>query len=518
MTPEQQKAIALANARKRMAETQAAPEASAQQLTRGDRFKQGMKDPFLGMGQLMLNSAAGITGNQTLKNAARGINNRLSDEETLYQQSRQAMGQDGIDWARLGGSITSTLPAAAVGRGATLLSAMGKGTLSGAALGLTNPVTDPNADFFQTKAEQAGFGAVAGGAVPAVMGAVSRIINPRSGPDVQKLLSEGISLTPGQVLGGTAKGLEDKLTSVPLLGDMINNARRRGIDDLNRVVLNRAVSPIGKTVNAVGNEGVDSVKDALSQAYDDVLPKLNLSITPELATDIGTIRNGIRKSIRPTFDEIFKKSVLSRLNGGAESELSKQAKTFSRSGNATEREIGEYIGKALGTLRTSLETQNHTFAPILQKINAGYGAYKTAANASAKDISGGVFTPAQLQRAVRQTSGSDKFAAGRAIMQDISQPAQNVMGGIYPDSGTAGRGMLALLLGGGATFNPTLAASGALALTPYTKLGGRLSSALLAQRPRMAGPLASGVNNISPAFGQALSILLSRDSTGGTNQ
>ena len=53
-------------------------------------------------------------------------------------------------------------------------------------------------------------------------------------PSAERLLmNEGVKLTPGQMAGGVAKSIEDKATSIPLAGDMITSARRRGIEDLN---------------------------------------------------------------------------------------------------------------------------------------------------------------------------------------------------------------------------------------------------------------------------------------------
>ena len=59
------------------------------------------------------------------------------------------------------------------------------------------------------------------------------------------LAKEGIRLTPGAECGGWLKALEDKATSIPFVGDIIQGARKKGIEDFNRAALERATFPVG---------------------------------------------------------------------------------------------------------------------------------------------------------------------------------------------------------------------------------------------------------------------------------
>ncbi|BBE09545.1 Lytic transglycosylase, catalytic [Mycoavidus cysteinexigens] len=93
--------------------------------------------------------------------------------------------------------------------------------------------------------------------------------------NVKVLLEEGITPTPGQIMGGTAQRIEDKLTSVLIVGDAITSARRRAVEDLNRAAYHQALDPIEKNIpNEVGREGVDTVSRQLSDACNKLLPNL----------------------------------------------------------------------------------------------------------------------------------------------------------------------------------------------------------------------------------------------------
>ena len=117
----------------------------------------------------------------------------------------------------------------------------------------------------------------------------------------------------------------------------------------------------------------------------------------------------------------------------------------------------------------------------------------------------GVFTAGQLQNAVRSADksvGKGATATGNALMQDLSGAGQRVLGSKYPDSGTTGRGLMALLAPAGMMAAPeqtlmTLGGIGAGAL-PYTQLGQRAAAALLTARPQLAQPVGKAVSKLGP--------------------
>lgn len=483
--------------------------------SKSSRFVQGIKDPVNGLAQLMLHS---LPDKGILKGSAQYLDNELAGKERAYEDARKATGNDGIDWMKIGGNLIGTAPVMAVapGGGTALVGRAIAGAGTGAALNGLNPVTEEG-DFWANKGDQAQTGAIAGGIAAPVSEMAARVINPKVSNDVKKLLDSNVNLTPGQILGGFYKTVEDKATSVPLLGDVITASRRNAVKDLNKAVLDRSVSPIGKTADKVGNEGIESAKSALSAAYNDVLPNLTLQPTQKFASEIGHIRSTIRPALIEDFDSIFKSEVLHRLENGAltgqalkdaESSLSRQAKNYASSGDAAQRELGVKLKESLGAFRNALSDQNPALAPQLQKINQGYSNFKIAEKAASKDINGGVFSPAQLQQAVRQGGGTGKFASGNAQMQDLSQAAQNVMGGGYPDSGTTGRALLAAFMGGAgaplAVAHPVGATIAAAAMLPYTTLGKKGITALLTKRPEQAASVANFLRMLPSPVGNGL--------------
>jgi hypothetical protein len=137
---------------------------------------------------------------------------------------------------------------------------------------------------------------------------------------------------------------------------------------------------------------------------------------------------------------------------------------------------------------------------------ANFVRLRTAAASPGAMNNEGVFTAAQLQSAVRsadKSAGKGATATGNALMQDLSGAGQRVLGSKYPDSGTVGRGLMALLapgsIGAGLVSapGPTLATLGGIGAgsLPYTQLGQRLAASLLTQRPAFAKPVGNAVRD-----------------------
>src|SRR5690606_30528084 len=123
------------------------------------------------------------------------------------------------------------------------------------------------------KASQAKRGAISGAIAAPVTAALSRVIQPKTSADVRALMSEGVTPTPGQILGKGWRTAEEKLKSVPLLGSAIRGAEQRSIEQFNRAAVNRSLAPIGKELpkGVVGREAIEFANEQLSKAYDDVI-------------------------------------------------------------------------------------------------------------------------------------------------------------------------------------------------------------------------------------------------------
>jgi hypothetical protein len=451
------------------------------------------------------------------------IDEGIRGNEQQYQQARKATGNDGIDFARLGGNLAVTAPAAAALPVApTLLGKTGIGAASGAGFGLTQPVVENQDNFFSEKAKQAGVGALAGGVAAPIGAGVARVVQPNTRPQVKALMAEGITPTPGQILGGALQKFEDKATSIPIVGDAIASAQKKGINEFNRAMYSRALDPIGGQVpQQVGREGVASVKQQLGQAYDDLLPKMGFAADEQFTAQMANLdrmAKNLPKREAREFSRIIKEEVTDRLTGSGlgsgetlktiESQLGKEIGRFSKSPDAYQQKLSEALREAQSTFREAVKRANPQFSKELKNIDKGYANYARIRDAASRQGSAeGVVTPAQLAAAVRagdKTAGKGGYATGGAFMQDLSDAGKDVLASKYPNSGTAGR----LMAGTGAAgasylLEPSLLTGAGLASLPYLPGGRQAVAALLAKRPEQAAALAEALRNYLPPMGAA---------------
>lgn len=391
----------------------------------------------------------------------------------------------------------------------------GANTAGGAAIigGVSNALL--NEGDLSDRLKSGAIGAIAGAGGQAAMNGIARVVRPNTSAEARKLLDEGVSLTPGQILGGGWKRTEDALTSIPILGDSIKSAQRRGIEDFNRVAIGRAVDPIGGQVSGVGREAVASAKQQLGQAYDNLLPTMQAdTLENQFVQNLANLR-GMAQSLpsreAQQFDSIIEREIGERLaNNGvlsgdnlkaAQAGMRNQAEGFATATDGYQRQLGQALKQAEQELRDLVMRSNPSKAAELAKINEGYANFKrlqrAAASVGAED---GIFTPAQLQNAVKAADKSKdkaRFAQGDAMMQDLTDAGKAVLSQRVPDSGTPMRSVVAALggagVGGVVAPGATLTAGlGALLGTAaYSKVGTKTLQKLLAERPEFANELAA---------------------------
>lgn len=452
---------------------------------------------------------------------AQDVNQGVQQQEQQYQAARQATGNTGFDWARLSGNVAATAPLAAAmapAAGLSVPASIATAAGSGAVFGGLQPVTEQG-DYAENKLRQMAVGGAAGGVLSGVGNAVARVISPRASvnPNVQTLLDEGVTPTPGQLLGGTAQRVEDKAVSVPILGDAIRSARERGVQEFNEAALNRAVAPLGQQVTATGREGMQQVQRIVGDAYDDILPRLNFRADNQFAQEIGTLQQ-MAQTLPPgqaqQFETILRDQVIGRLTrqGGAtgqnyraiESELGRLGANYRSSAVAGERELGMAITELQSSLREALTRSNPQVAQELASINQAYSMLTRLQRAAgATGANEGVFTPAQFAAAVRAADGTvrkNAYARGDALMQDLSDAGRSVMNTTVPNSGTFDRAALVGTAGVSAA-NPLFPVGLAAGALPYLSGPNRLAASLIARRPDIAPQLAERISGILPAAG-----------------
>lgn len=378
-----------------------------------------------------------------------------------------------------------------IGKIPSYATAMGEQALVG---GATSALTTPTDEGRGASAATgAGLGALG---VPLMAGA-SRVLSPVMTPDVKKMIAEKISMTPGQIMGGMLKSFEDKATSLPIVGEAINAARRKGVEDFNRAAYKRAVEPIGGEVPiATGREGVRYIKNQLEDAYDSLLPKLTFKPDATLFDSLSGLKKnvaGLKQEDALMVSNDVKDMIQSRMSDKGiidgntfkivEEDLNKIIGDYKGS-TGSQATIGRAYQQALADIRESLGRSNPQFADELAKINTGYANYARIRAAGSRAGTSEVFTPNQLSAAVRsadKSAGKGQTATGQALMQDLTDAAEKVLPSQIKDSGTAAR-MLAT------DWKDWLI--GAATSAPYMPGGRQITQALLTQRPETAKELA----------------------------
>lgn len=348
--------------------------------------------------------------------------------------------------------------------------------------------------------------AAIGGTVGAVTGKASDFLFPKLSKAATELAKKGVRLTPGQRMGGKTKLIEERMTSIPFAGDIISDQQAQAMADFNRAAMNEALKVLDdakprfnsavsllkpKTKvpkNLSGNEAFQFANNVISDAYNEVVPKMSVNLNEGFENDLVSIvrknaglgPDGLQK-FQSKLETIFgrtgeqgvKGSVSRDISGstlkGIDSDLSTEIANYSRSPIAAERDLGSAMREVQTLLRDSMESSNPDVMKDYKKAQMAWRSLlpvrRAVANATAKS---GDFTPKQLLQASKAVDKSkDKLATakGQGIQQPFAQKAQEVLGQNVGDMGTADRAalMLAAQQGFQAPLR-TLAGGGALTL------------------------------------------------------
>lgn len=456
------------------------------------------------------------------------VNQGIATKEAEYQAARKGAGSEGFDPMRALGSIAMTAPLGAAGAGVLRGAAVGAGAAS------LDPIKDGGDDFWWEKLKQAGMGAAGGAVMSPVMGGLARLVSPKASVNegVKLLQSEGVKPTIGQAAGGWASAAEEKLTSLPIVGDAIKSARNRAIDQFNEAAINRTVKPIGGKVAGFGQDAVAEAGDQLSAAYQAALSKVNhVSIaTPRFISKLDELEgmtSGLTPTMRRKFQQVLADDVGRKVspNGSilgsdlkaVDSKLGKVVADWGSSGNPEHREFADAVKQLKALITDEVKSANPEVAKALKAADTGWANLVRVEGAAKKAINNeGRFTPAQLTGAVSMADKSVRkrsVGRGEALMQDLAGAGQTVLGSKVPDSGTVGRaawgaGALGATLGGGGVALPAALVGGA---AMYSQPVQNALVALLTRRPESApfvanylrqltGPAALGAGTLTQEY------------------
>ena len=503
-----------------------------------NRFYMGLGDMPLGAAQLVMNALTDATG--IAPETTQGLNDYIANREQSYQAVRDPQGSPSIaqqrygeggtyplpgsapfDWARMAGNVATGLPMAALG-GESYVGAAFTGGLMGAT------VPQANGDFsWEQKLAETGLGTLGGLGGNALGRGLSRMISPNTNPEVQALMSRGVTPTPGQILGGAWNRTEQKLTSILGLGDAIASGRGAANREFNRAVYADVLDSIGGKVPAgLGREAIEDIHSQISREYDTLLPSLQFTPDAQLGADLNNIFANFGQRMAPDTAARMQREfrnflALPRQKGTLTGEDFKRlestlssTQTRLASGTAEEQLYGEAVGDLLSAMRANLQRSNQGLliqvgsqtmdaGERLAAVNLAYAKLKRLERAgSSVAAESGIFTPAQFLNAVKALDRSNDrtaFAQGNALMQDLADAGKNVLGNTVPDSGSPGR-LAAALQGGIVATHPSLMIPGIIGASPYIGPGRSLAAALLASRPSWAPTAASYVERAIPGL------------------
>jgi hypothetical protein len=422
----------------------------------------------------------------------RGVMDADAQDLPVTRGAGQVAGALVAPGAMAGGRAIAAAPSmlSATGRGA------GVGAMAGGAYG-AGSAEGPLSSRAQGAQQGAMTGAMAGGVLGgggrAVGGAVGRMMTSPRSQAVQTLRDNGVSLTPGQQMGGLLGTVENLAQRAPILGPAIRGARERGVESLNRAVGNRALDAIGDGVPInvqPGGEMVGHVRDRLGAEFDRAY-----AMVPQFTPDeplmqglgrIGQAKTDLPPAMQEQFDAIIGER-LARLGGDVtgqqvgsiRTELSGLAAGYLRSQDPAQQGLGRMLVQVSDELDGAIGRASPEAGNLLSQARDGYADYIRLERASTA-AGGRPFSPGQLESAVRASDGSvRRGAVGRndARMQDLSSAARMVMPDQFGNPGTAdavGLGGLAV----GAVTEPVtttaIAAGLGAAATPYLMMGRRV--------------------------------------------
>ena len=462
---------------------------------------QGATDVLLGLGQRGIDAreALGIPSSISSDQARNIVKGREADIAASRGPNA------GFDWARTGGNVAAQLPLALLPGGPIV-----GGATVGAVSGASQPTTEPG-QALGNAALGGAAGVIGGGAAHLVAGLLGGARGAVPGA-VAALNKEGVTPTVGQAVGGIGKDVEERLATLPFSGRPIRQAQKRATEGLNVAAYNRALAPIGEkiTPGKLGGDAVSEVSSKLSDAYEAIKPKLNFRPTPEFLNDMATVAKGIDDLPEAQAGHAVRLMKSFAKSGDfkeAETKLNHWTSQYSGSADPDQRALGGVLQDMRSTLQSHLAQQNPAEAEKLQAINKGWANYARIRDAASKiGTEDNVFTAAQLQNAVRagdKSVGKGDFAKGQALMQDLSQPAKQVMSRPIGTSGTAERLSIA---------NPMALAEGAVGYPgtalAYSPTGQKILTALMAQRPEQARTIADLIRRSGGTAGLASSQLV----------
>ena len=441
MTPEQQRALAIAAARKRQAEAQAPLQKSPLEmgnLGRANAALQGAGQAITGgfLDEMVDIPAAAISAIGPTTFGQEYAKRRESGQDILKGLSEE------YPVSTIGGGIAGgLLGAGAIGAtqaGRTLGGMLGSGNTgariakgilsSGAAGALYGAGGADTGERAQGAAQGGLLGAAIGGAIPAVSGlagAIKKNVMPKlEGPAKQAAQNlnnlakkHGIDLEVSDIAGSNRyKRLVAQGKSLPLSG-------AEDATEKTQVQINRAVSKtLGEEADKITPEYLDGVRKNLGTQFQDFTKGKEFSVTADAYTKIDDIANiASRKGYGAEGEALVNqyKSELESLVDDRGLIKGDKLDKFRRDLSAVARkqatsDIGQVASDFEDAVVDIIADSDPAISKAITDAKYKYKNYKVLLNPAARNQATGDISPASLSGAVQRVYGVDKFATGRA--------------------------------------------------------------------------------------------------------
>lgn len=292
------------------------------------------------------------------------------------------------------------------------------------------------------------------------LGAGLGTIKPAIGTAQKALQRAGVPLTIGQAMGGSAKRIEEALTSVPILGGGVAKAQRRAMEAFTPVSINRALKPLGETVSTKVSPrtAMRQAKRIFDDAFEDVLDDVKIvfddSVLDLMSKAVSNAKRKLGKVGRDEAEDL-ETLVLDKIIDATEDGMltGRSFKTIQSELSTLEAQAVKNqnykLAEAYSLVEESLIDAFSKFAPKgkadkLKKINRAYSNFIPLRRAAAMSDDS-MITPARGLQAVRAeerklgATGVGRLARGEARMQRPMELGKEIIGREVPDSGTAFR-------------------------------------------------------------------------------
>ena len=323
-------------------------------------------------------------------------------------------------------------------------------------------------------------GAAIGAGASMLPSALGKTLSTMVKPEAKVLVANNIQPSIGQSYGGMANNIEQKMSSLPLVGGAISDARARPLQEFGEQVVSNATKGNAKSLDAANTYA--------SSLYDDLTP--HLKPTQQSGTGvINTLREGLQNPMLTKADQGRLKAIVhsnftnfGNSNGEQIKQLDSELARLSRqlsSHNASASEMA--MADELAKVRTAFQDGLEFGLPAAQvgKLREANRIYRglIPINKAASSRADEVIMPRALEKALARQAGKD---ATRMPANPMIDSAKAILPNNVPDSGTAGRLLIT---------DPASLTAGALAYVPAklanTKTGTRLAtgSSKALQRP-----------------------------------